>query len=145
MVANSHVRGFALTLGQLFSLRLRGTYRESLSDIEACLGAQAGKLYHIGIRSSVARNTLANAMRAWRVYADLAQSLIEIARRVYSRQPLGVDLKDTVYALDANSIDLCLSVFPWVLFRLTKAAIKLHTLLVLRGNPLPPRAWRPRP
>jgi len=112
------------------------TYRESLRDIEACLGAQAGKLYHMGIRSSVARNTLvnANAMRDWRVYADLAQSLIRIARRLYAGEPLGVDLKDTVYALDASTIDLCLSVFPWAPFRSTKAAIKLHTLLDLRGN-----------
>src|ERR1022692_3995821 len=112
------------------------TYRESLRDIEACLGAQAGKLYHMGIRSSVARNTLANAnaMRDWRVYADLAQSLIGIARRLYAGEPFGVDLKDTVYALDASTIDLCLSVFPWAPFRSTKAAIKLHTLLDLRGN-----------
>ena len=112
------------------------TYRESLRDIEACLGAQAGKLYHMGIRSSVARNTLANAnaVRDWRVYADLAQSLIGIARRLYAGEPFGVDLKDTVYALDASTIDLCLSVFPWAPFRSTKAAIKLHTLLDLRGN-----------
>src|SRR5471030_2925722 len=112
------------------------TYRESLRDIEACLGAQADKLYHMGIRSSIARNTLANAnaMRDWRVYADLAQSLIGIARRLYAGEPLGVDLKDTVYALDASTIDLCLSVFPWAPFRSTKADIKLHTLLDLRGN-----------
>ena len=112
------------------------TYRESLRDIEACLGAQAGKLYHMGIRSSVARNTLANAnaMRDWRVYADLAQSLIGIARRLCAGEPLGVDLKNTVYALDASTIDLCLSVFPWAPFRSTKAAIKMHTLLDLRGN-----------
>ena len=112
------------------------TYRESLRDIEACLGAQEGKLYHMGIRSSVARNTLANAnaVRDWRVYADLAQSLIGIARRLYAEEPFGVDLKDTVYALDASTIDLCLSVFPWAPFRSTKAAVKLHTLLDLRGN-----------
>ncbi|MCR6732707.1 MAG: IS4 family transposase [Afipia sp.] len=109
-------------------------YHESLRDIEACLGAQAGKLYHMGIRSSGARNTLANAVRDWLVYADLAQSLIEIARRLYAGEPFGVDLKDTVYALDASTIDLCLSVFPWAPFRSTKAAIKLHTLLDLRGN-----------
>ena len=112
------------------------TYRESLRDIEACLGAQAGKLYHMGIRSNVARNTLANAnaVRDWRIYADFAQSLIGIARRLYAAEPFGVDLKDTVYALDASTIDLCLSVFPWAPFRSTKAAIKLHTLLDLRGN-----------
>jgi hypothetical protein len=110
------------------------TYRESLRGIEACLRAQAGKPYHMGIRSSVARNTLANAnaVRDWRVYADLAQSLIGIARRLYAGEPFGVepfgvDLKDTVYALDASTIDLCLSVFPWAPFRSTKAAIKLHT------------------
>jgi hypothetical protein len=112
------------------------TYRESLRDIEACLRAQAGKLYHLGIRGSVARNTLANAnaVRDWRVYADLAQSLIGIARRLYAGEAFGVDLKETVYALDASTIDLCLSVFPWAPFRSTKAAVKLHTLLDLRGN-----------
>ena len=112
------------------------TYRESLRDIEACLGALAAKLYHMGIRSTVARNTLANAnaVRDWRVYADLAQSLIGIARPLYSEESFGVDLKNAVYALDASTIDLCLSVFPWAPFRSTKAAIKLHTLLDLRGN-----------
>ena len=112
------------------------TYRESLRDIEACLRAQAGKLYHMGIHGSVARNTLANAnaVRDWRIYADLAQSLIGLARRLYAEEPFGVDLKETVYALDASTIDLCLSVFPWAPFRSTKAAIKLHTLLDLRGN-----------
>ena len=112
------------------------TYRESLRDIEACLRAQAGKLYHMGIGGSVARNTLANAnaVRDWRAYADLAQSLIGIARRLYAEEPFGVDLKETVYALDASTIDLCLSVFAWAPFRSTKAAIKLHTLLDLRGN-----------
>ena len=112
------------------------TYRESLRDIAACLGAQAGKLYHMGIRSNLARNTLANAnaVRDWRISADFAQSLIAIARRLYVAEPFGVDLKDTVYALDASTIDLCLSVFHWAPFRSTKAAIKLHTLLDLRGN-----------
>jgi hypothetical protein len=112
------------------------TYRESLRDIEACLRAQAGKLYHMGIKSRVSRSTLADAneMRDWRIYAEFAQSLIGIARRLYAGEPFGVDLKDTVYALDASTIDLCLSVFPWAPFRSTKAAIKLHTLLDLRGN-----------
>ena len=112
------------------------TYRESLRDIEACLNAQASKLYHMGIRSSVARNTLANAnaVRDWRVYAEFAQSLIGIARPLYAEESFGVDLKNAVYALDASTIDLCLSVFPWAPFRSTKAAIKLHTLLDLRGN-----------
>jgi len=112
------------------------TYRESLRDIEACLRAQAAKLYHLGIRSQVSRNTLANAnaTRDWRIYCEFAQSLIGIARRLYANEPFGLDLKDTVYALDATTIDLCLSVFPWAPFRSTKAAIKLHTLLGLRGN-----------
>ena len=112
------------------------TYRESLRDIEVCLRAQSSKLYHLGIRSAVARNTLAhaNAVRDWRIYANFAQSLIGIARRLYAQEPFGVDLQETVYALDATTIDLCLSVFPWAVFRSTKAAIKLHTLLDLRGN-----------
>jgi len=112
------------------------TYRESLRDIEACLRAQAGKLYHMGIKSGVSRSTLADAneSRDWRIYADFAQSLIAIARRLYAGESFGVDLKDTVYVLDASTIDLCLSVFPWAPFRSTKAAIKLHTLLDLRGN-----------
>lgn len=112
------------------------TFRESLRDIEACLYAHGSKLYHLGIRSTVARNTLANAnaTRDWRIYCDFAQSLIAMARRLYADEPFGVELKDTVYALDATTIDLCLSVFPWAPFRSTKAAIKLHTLLDLRGN-----------
>jgi hypothetical protein len=112
------------------------TFRESLRDIEACLRAQRAKLYHLGIRSVVARNTLANAnsVRDWRIYADFAQSLIAIARKLYAGEPFGVDLKETVYALDTTTIDLCLSVFPWAPFRSTKAAVKMHTLLDLRGN-----------
>src|SRR5246500_3123185 len=112
------------------------TFRESLRDIEVCLRAQRPKLYHLGIRSAVARNTLANAnaVRDWRIYADFAQRLIGIARLLYAQDPFGVDLQETVYALDTTTIDLCLSVFPWAPFRLAKAAIKLHTLLDLRGN-----------
>ena len=112
------------------------TYRESLRDIEACLRAQQQKLYHMGIRGTVAKSNLADAneQRAWRIYADLAHSLIITARTLYSNEPFGVDLKQTVYALDATTIDLCLSMFPWATFRQTKAAIKLHTLLDLRGN-----------
>ncbi|MHB1247748.1 MAG: IS4 family transposase [Sulfuriferula sp.] len=112
------------------------TYRESLRDIEACLRSQPTKLYHMGFRSTVSRNTLANAnaVRDWRIYADFAQCLIGIARPLYVDEPFGVDLSETVYALDATTIDLCLSVFPWAPFRSTKAAIKLHTLLDLRGN-----------
>ena len=112
------------------------TFRESLRDIEAYLRAHTSKLYHFGIRSTVARNTLvnANATRDWRIYCDFAQSLIAMARRLYAQEPFGVELKETVYALDATTIDLCWSVFPWAPFRSTKAAIKLHTLLDLRGN-----------
>jgi hypothetical protein len=112
------------------------TYRESLRDIEACLRSQVAKLYHMGFRSTVARNTLANAnsVRDWRIHADFAQSLISIARKLYAEEPFGVDLSNTVYALDATTIDLCLSVFPWAPFRSTKAAVKMHTLLDLRGN-----------
>jgi hypothetical protein len=98
------------------------TYRESLRDIEACLRTQSSKLYHLGFRSPVARNTLANAnaTRDWRIYCDFAQSLIGTARRLYADEVFGLDLKDTVYALDATTIDLCLSVFPWAPFRSTK-------------------------
>jgi hypothetical protein len=112
------------------------TYRESLRDIEACLRAQREKLYHMGIRGGVSRNTLANAnkVRDWRIYADFAQALIKIAKPLYAEEDLGLDLDNTVYALDASTIDLCLSVFPWALFRSTKSAVKLHTLLDLRGN-----------
>jgi hypothetical protein len=111
------------------------TYRESLRDIEACLRAQSSKLYHFGIRGHIARNTLANAnaTRDWRLYADFAQRLIATARRLYAHDTFGVDLAETVYALDATTIDLCLAVFPWAPFRSTKAAVKLHTLLDLRG------------
>jgi hypothetical protein len=111
------------------------TYRESLRDIEACLRAQREKLYHMGIRSRVSRSTLADAneVRDWRIYADFAQRLIGIARKLYLDEPFGVDLKETVYALDTTTIDLCLSV-SWAPFRSTKAAVKMHTLLDLRGN-----------
>jgi hypothetical protein len=113
------------------------TFRESLREIEACLSAQSAKLYHMGIRAKrIARSTLADANEArdWRIYADFAQSLIGIARRLYAHEPFGVDLNETVYALDTTTIDLCLSVFPWAPFMETKAAVKLHTLLDLRGN-----------
>ena len=112
------------------------TYRESLRDITTCLRAQSAKLYHLGIRGRVARSTLADANEArdWRIYAEFAQHLIRIARRLYIDEPFGVDLKETVYALDSTTIDLCLALFPWAPFRSTKAAIKLHTLIDLRGN-----------
>jgi hypothetical protein len=112
------------------------TYRESLRDIEACLRSQAEKLYHMGIRGRVSRNTLANAnaTRDWRIYADFAQRLIGIARKLYADEPFGVDLANTAYALDSTTIDLSLSLFPWAPFRTTKAAVKMHTLLDLRGS-----------
>ena len=112
------------------------TYRESLRDIETCLAAQAGKLYHMGIGQPVARATLADAneRRDWRLYAEFAQRLIARARALYATESLAVELEHTVYALDATTIDLCLSMFPWAPFRSTKAAIKLHTLLDLRGS-----------
>ena len=112
------------------------TYRESLRDIETCLSVQASKLYHMGLRGPIRRSTLADAneSRDWRIYADLAQQLIAQARRLYATEDLGLDLTNTVYALDSTTIDLCLSVFPWAHFRTTKAAVKMHTLLDLRGN-----------
>jgi hypothetical protein len=112
------------------------TYRESLRDIEACLRAQQNKLYHMGIRSNVSRNTLANAnnIRNWRIYADFAQSLINTARSLYINDDFGLELTNTVYALDSSTIDLCLSSFPWASFRSSKGAVKLHTLLDLRGS-----------
>jgi len=112
------------------------TYRESLRDIEACLRAAPAKLYHMGIRSQVSRNTLAHAnqVRDWRIYADFAHALIRVARDLYIDEPFGVELDQTVYALDATTIDLCLSLFPWAQFRRHKSAVKLHTLLDLRGS-----------
>jgi hypothetical protein len=112
------------------------TYRESLRDIEVCLSAQAGKLYHMGLREAVKRSTLADAneSRDWRIYANFAQRLIDQARKLYVQEDLGLELSNTVYALDSTTIDLCLSVFPWAHFRSTKAAVKMHTLLDLRGS-----------
>jgi hypothetical protein len=112
------------------------TYRESLRDIETCLSVQTSKLYSMGFRDPVRRSTLADANEArdWRIYAELAQRLIGQARRLYVNEDLGFDLANTVYALDSTTIDLCLAVFPWAHFRTTKAAVKMHTLLDLRGN-----------
>jgi hypothetical protein len=112
------------------------TYRESLRDIEACLRSVTGKLYHLGIRSRVARTTLADAneSRDWRIFADFAQVLIRIARPLYAADPIGVDLDHSLYALDSTTIDLCLSLFPWAKFRRHKGAVKMHTLLDLHGN-----------
>jgi len=119
----------AMALAQL-------SYRESLRDIETCLSAQAAKLYHMGFREPVRRSTLADAneTRDWRIYAALAQTLIVRARKLYAGEDLGLDLKNTVHALDSTTIDLCLSVFPWAHFRSTKSAVKMHTLLDLRGT-----------
>ncbi|MBM3205959.1 IS4 family transposase, partial [Candidatus Shapirobacteria bacterium] len=112
------------------------TYRESLRDIETCLRVMTSKLYHMGFRGRIARNTLANAntVRDWRIYADFAQILIQEAKGLYAGEDFGLELDNTVYALDSTVIDLCLALFPWARFRKTKAAVKLHTLLDLRGN-----------
>ena len=112
------------------------TYRESLRDIETCLRAHSAKLYHLGIRGGIARSTLADAneKRSWRIHQDFALSLISIARRLYAQDSFGLELKNTVYALDSSTIDLCLALFPWARFRKTKGAVKLHTLLDLRGS-----------
>jgi len=112
------------------------TFRDSLSDIEVCLRARQDQLYHLGLRGRVSHSTLADAnrVRDWRIYADLAQILIRQARSIYQTEPIGVELEETVYALDSTTIDLCLNLFPWARFRRTKAAVKLHTLLDIRGS-----------
>ena len=129
-------RGFSCWDQYLAMAFAQLTYRESLRDIEACLRSMQGKLYHLGFRSKVARSTLADAneSRDWRIYADFAQILIAIARPLYAHDPIGVDLEQSLYALDSTTIDLCLSLFPWAKFRRHKAAIKMHTLLDLHGN-----------
>jgi transposase len=133
---NRHIKRFSCQDQYRSMAFAQLTYRESLRDIEACLNAQSNKLYHMGIRTNVSRSTLADAneKRDWHIYADFAQSLIHIARRLYVDEDFGLELDATVYALDSTTIDLCLSVFPWAQFRKTKAAVKLHTLLDLRGN-----------
>ena len=133
---NRRMRGLSCRDQFLYLAFAQLTFRESLRDIETCLRALESKLYHAGFRGKVARSTLADANRAhdWRIYADLAQALIGRARRLYADEPLGVELKQTVYALDSTTIDLCLSLFPWARFRRRKGAVKLHTLLDLRGN-----------
>ena len=133
---NRHIKSFTCQDQYRSMAFAQLTYRESLRDIEACLKAQSNKLYHMGIGAKVARSTLAeaNEKRDWRIYADFSQSLIQTARQLYADEELGLELDNTVYALDATTIDLCLSVFPWAHFRRAKAAIKLHTLLDLRGN-----------
>jgi hypothetical protein len=133
---DSHLRGFSCWDQMLAMTFAQLTYRESLRDIEACLRSVRGKLYHMGLRGKVARSTLAaaNETHDWHIYADFAQVLIGIARPLYADDPIGVDLNQSLYALDSTTIDLCLSLFPWARFRKQKAAVKLHTLLDLRGN-----------
>ena len=133
---NYHMKYFSCLDQFLCMAFAQLSYRESLRDIESCLRAMQNKLYHMGIRSKVAKSTLADAneKRDWRIYADFAQVLINIARDLYLDDDFGVELNETVYALDASTIDLCLSLFPWAKFRRTKGAIKLHTLLDLRGS-----------
>jgi len=130
------VRGFKCTEQFRAMAFAQLTWRESLRDIEVCLSAQSSNLYHMGFRSAVKRSTLADAneTRDWRIWAEFAQRLIAQARELYKSESLGIELTETVYALDATTIDLCLSLFPWAPFRSTKAAIKLHTLLDLRGT-----------
>jgi len=137
-----HVRSFPC-LDQFYTMAFAQlTYRESLRDIETCLRANYRHLYHMGIRGTVSRSTLADAneLRDWRMYADIAHVLIGIAKDLYRDEPMGVELADTVYALDSTTIDLCMSLFPWATFRTTKSAIKMHTLLDLRGS-IPDCIW----
>lgn len=133
---DSHFRGFSCLDQYLAMAFAQLTYRESLRDIEACLRSVGGKLYHMGVRGKVSRTTLADANEShdWRIFADFAQVLIGIARPLYAHDPIGVDLDQSLYALDSTTIDLCLSLFPWAKFRKHKAAVKMHTLLDLHGN-----------
>lgn len=139
---NYRVRSFTCYDQLLCMAFAQLTYRESLRDIECCLRAMQEKLYHMGIRGKVARSTLANAneTRDWRIYSDFAQILINEARRLHIDDDFGLELKETVYALDSSTIDLCLSVFPWARFRKTKGAVKMHTLLDLKGD-IPTFIW----
>ena len=133
---DSHFRGFSCLDQYLAMAFAQLTYRESLRDIEACLRSVGGKLYHMGLRGKVSRTTLADANEShdWRIFADFAQILIGIARPLYLHDPIGMDLDQSLYALDSTTIDLCLSLFPWAKFRKHKAAVKMHTLLDLHGN-----------
>jgi len=139
---NHRIRSFTCYNQFLCMAFAQLAYRESLRDIECCLRAMREKLYHMGIRGKVSRSTLADAneVRDWRIYSDFAQILIHEARQLYVEDDFGLELKETVYALDSSTIDLCLSIFPWARFRRTKAAIKLHTLLDLRGD-IPTFIW----
>src|SRR5262245_39220973 len=133
---NFNVRTFSCRDQFLCMAFAQLTYRESLRDVESCLRAQPAKLYHLGIHGNISRSALADAneSRDWRIYCEFAQALIRIARPLYAQDSIGVDLSETVYALDSTTIDLCLSLFPWAGFRKTKAAVKLHTLLDVRGG-----------
>ena len=133
---NRRPRGFSCRDQFLCLAFAQLTFRESLRDIETCLRAMQPKLYHAGFRGKISRSTLADANRThdWRIYADFAQILIDRARKMYANEPVGVELEQTVYALDSTTIDLCLSLFPWAAFRQSKGAVKLHTLVDLRGN-----------
>lgn len=133
---DAHHRGFSCRDQYLAMAFAQLTYRESLRDIEACLRAMSGKLYHMGFRGKVARSTLADANDAHdgRIFADFAQVLIAIARPLYAADPIGVELEQSLYALDSTTIDLCLSLFHWARFRCHQAAVKMHTLLDLHGN-----------
>jgi len=133
---DSYFRSFSCLDQYLAMAFAQLTYRESLRDIEACLRSVGPKLYHMGLRGKVSRATLADANERhdWRIYADFAQVLIGIARPLYARDPIGVELDQSLYALDSTTIDLCLSLFPWAKFRQRKAAVKMHTLLDLHGN-----------
>jgi hypothetical protein len=132
---DSRLRGFSCWDQFLAMAFAQLTFRESLRDVEACLKA-GPNLYHLGLRGKVSRSTLADANEAhdWRIFADFAQILIHIARPLYAEEPMGMEFDSTLYALDSTTIDLCLSLFPWAKFRSTKAAVKMHTLLDLRGN-----------
>jgi hypothetical protein len=134
--ADRHLRRFSCWDQWLCMAFAQLTHRESLRDVESCLRAVSGKLYHLGIRGEVSRSTLAraNERRDWRVYADLAQVLIAVARPLYADEPFGVELDDTVYALDSTTIDVCLSLCPWAPFERSRGAVKMHTLLDLRGS-----------
>jgi IS4 transposase len=139
---NNRIKSFTC-LNQFYSMAFAQlTYRESLRDIEACFKALRNRLYHIGIHSTVARSTLADAnnYRDWRIYADFAQVLINIARPLYAQEEIGAELDDMVYALDSTTIDLCLTLFPWARFRRHKAAVKMHTLIDIHGS-IPVFIW----
>ena len=133
---NYYVKSFSCWDQFLCMVFAQLTYRESLRDIESCLNSLNNKLYHMGIRGNISRSTLAyaNGKRDWRIYADFAKILIHEAKKLYINEPFGVDIDETVYAFDSTTIDLCLSLFPWAQFRKHKGAIKMHTLLNLRGS-----------